>query len=88
MTGRGQNQGHVTQSDPSNVGILKVGNQTHTFDIGTTKKIKIEQYNNGPRAEVTSIHGSGVFRHRMVTEEPPEYDEILLRKVLQKMSGR
>lgn len=82
--------GQVQATNPAiDVGILKIGNQTHAFDVGTTKKIKIKQDKHGPRAEVTSIIGGhGISRHGYVTEEPPEYDEILLRKVLQKMSGR
>lgn len=82
--------GQVQATNPAiDVGILKIGNQTHAFDVGTTKKIKIKQDKHGPRAEVTSIIGGhGVSRHGYVTEEPLEYDEILLRKVLQKMSGR
>lgn len=91
MTGQVQIQSESANPaiDKTNVGILKIGNQTHAFDVGTTKKIKIKQDKHGPRAEVTSIiGGNGISRHGYVTEEPPEYDEILLRKVLQKMSGR
>ncbi|XP_062612882.1 uncharacterized protein LOC134274620 [Saccostrea cucullata] len=88
MTGQGQTSNNINQN--SNVGFLKIGNQTHTFDVGTTKKIKITHDKYGPSASVTSVNhgsGSGIIKNTMVTEEPLEYDEILLRKVLQKMNG-
>ncbi|XP_061170391.1 uncharacterized protein LOC133179715 [Saccostrea echinata] len=86
LTGQGQTSNTINKN--TNTGFLKIGNQTHTFDVGSTKKIKIIHDKHGPRASVTSVNnGSGIIRHSMVTEEPLEYDEILLRKVLQKMNG-
>lgn len=85
---RGQSQLLNTVNNNTNAGMIQIGNQTHALNLGNTKKIKITQNKTGTHAVVSSLNtGGGPLRNIMVTEEPMEYDEILLRKVLQKMSG-
>lgn len=60
----------------------------YVFDVGIMKKIKIKQDKYGLRVEVMLIIGGyGISQYGYVIEELLEYDEILLCKVLQKMSG-
>lgn len=60
----------------------------YVFDVGIMKKIKIKQDKYGLRVEVMLIIGGyGISWYGYVIEELLEYDEILLCKVLQKMSG-
>lgn len=60
----------------------------YVFDVGIMKKIKIKQDKYGLRVEVMLIIGGyGISWYGYVIEELLEYDELLLCKVLQKMSG-
>jgi hypothetical protein len=85
---RGQIQVSNPISNNTSAGIIQIGNQSHALNLGNTKQIKILPNRTGSHAVVTSINtGGGPLKNSMVTEEPMEYDEILLRKVLQKMNG-